>query len=575
MTLGRLVGWLAFAWAVGGCVTTPLPPDGGLAATADAGPDTDLGVDSGVHRPPDAGPGDDAGVAASVLAGLVAVGSPVAFATVSAHCTEGTLLGPVVTVDGAENDLVLHGWARVAGRTNLTPLTEAALAHALAGAPSEAFGGPTPDLSSALLDAAHRYVTTQLEAAHLGPPPPDVFSDAFAVGDPSDGVFDALAAQLGLAHHSLKDLTALSAQHQPWAPVLNPAPSSWAWALPDTLVAPTVPQDNPMSAAKVELGRSLFYEKRLSGNGTTSCATCHPQAKAFSDGLPVSRGSTNEAGTRNAQALGNVAFHATLTWQNPNPRTLEEQMAVPLFGVDPVEMGVNAKNRAEVLARLKADGAYQARFAAAYPGQDRVVSWPNVIRSIAAFERTLLSGNSRSDRALKGRGPPLSAAETRGSNLFFGPAQCFRCHGNFNFSDVLQYQGGPPPDPRFHNTGLFNLGGTGAFPVPNRGIFEFTGVATDMGRFRAPSLRNVELTAPYMHDGSVATLEDVLDFYGDHGRVIETGPNAGDGRASPFKEAVVNDIALSAQDKADLVAFLKTLTDDEFVTNPALADPQR
>jgi cytochrome c peroxidase len=126
---------------------------------------------------------------------------------------------------------------------------------------------------------------------------------------------------------------------------------------------------------------------------------------------------------------------------------------------------------------------------------------------------------------------------------------------------------------RFHNTGLFNIGGTGAFPERNRGIFEITGQAGDMGKFKAPTLRNIAVTAPYMHDGSLATLEDVLNFYGDHGRNITSGLNVGDGRANPHKSENVNNIKLSEQDKVDIIAFLRTLTDNEFLTNPKLSDP--
>ena len=125
----------------------------------------------------------------------------------------------------------------------------------------------------------------------------------------------------------------------------------------------------------------------------------------------------------------------------------------------------------------------------------------------------------------------------------------------------------------FSNTGLYNVGGTGAFPEPNRGVFELTAQAADMGRFRAASLRNVEVTAPYMHDGTLATLEDVLRFYAAGGRNIDSGPNAGDGRANPFKSDLVTRIDLSEQEQADIVAFLRTLTDHDFLTDPRHADP--
>ena len=349
--------------------------------------------------------------------------------------------------------------------------------------------------------------------------------------------------------------------------------ANWAWSLPLSFPEPKVPADNPMSADKVSLGRFLFYDRRLSGNGTQACGGCHLQDRAFTDGRTTALGSTGQAHPRNAQPLANVAYSPTITWANPALVSLESQMLVPLFGTTPVEMGVTDGNKAEVLSRLAAEPAYPTLFAAAFPGEATPVSWPNVIKAIAAFQRSLISGNSKYDRYLAGT-EVLAPDEERGMNLFFGEkAECFHCHGSFNFNDQVVHTGTRVLETPFHNTGLYNIGGTGAFPEPNRGLFESTGVATDMGRFRAQSLRNVEVTAPYMHDGSIATLDDVLAFYAAGGRLIESGPHAGDGRSNPFKSALVSRITLEAQERADIVAFLRTLTDHEFLTNPRHADP--
>lgn len=348
----------------------------------------------------------------------------------------------------------------------------------------------------------------------------------------------------------------------------------WTWSLPAGFPVPAVPADNPMSAAKIELGRFLFYDARLSGNGTQACASCHQQSKAFTDGAAVSIGSTGMPHPRSAQPLVNVVYSPTLTWANPSLLTLEKQMEVPLFGDAPVEMGVNDGNKAEVLARLQAaDSGYAGRFAAAFPGQAEPISWANVIKAVASFQRSIISAGSRYDRFNAGTGT-LTANELRGMQLFFGEkAECFHCHGSPNFNDQFAHATTRVLETPFHNTGLFNIGGTGAFPEPNRGVFELTGKPADMGMFRAQSLRNIELTAPYMHDGSIATLEAVLDFYAAGGRNIESGPHAGDGRRNPFKSDLVSRIDLNAQEKSDLVAFLKTLTDHDLVTNPKFADP--
>ena len=355
--------------------------------------------------------------------------------------------------------------------------------------------------------------------------------------------------------------------------VQAPGAGQWRWELPAHIPVPKVPESNPMSEAKVDLGRHLFYDRRLSGNGTQSCASCHHQDKAFTDGLGTAIGSTGMAHPRGAQGLANVAYHATLTWANPSLVTLEKQMEVPLFGDDPVEMGVNDHNRAEVLARLHAEPVYAAKFAAAFPEAAQPMGWGQVIQAIASFQRTLLSGHSRYDQYLQGKAQ-LTVPETRGMALFFGEkAECFHCHGSFNFNDQIVHAASRVVETPFHNTGLYNLGGTGAFPEHNRGVFELTALVKDMGAFRAPSLRNVEVTAPYMHDGSVATLEAVLDFYADGGRRIASGPYAGDGRLNPHKSELISLIDLNAQDKSDLVAFLKTLTDHDFLQNHRHSDP--
>ncbi|MBV5299862.1 MAG: di-heme enzyme [Rhodoferax sp.] len=349
--------------------------------------------------------------------------------------------------------------------------------------------------------------------------------------------------------------------------------TAWAWALPGGFPTPAVPADNPMSAAKMDLGRFLFYDKRLSGNGTQACASCHFQDKAFTDGLAVSRGSTGEFTARNAQALGNVAYSPTLTWANPSLVVLERQMEVPLFGENPVEMGITDRNKAAVLQRFADAALYAPKFAAAYPVDANPVNWGNVINAIATFQRTLISGNSKYDQASIGKAA-FTVQEQRGKDLFFGDkAACVQCHQGFNFNDQVIDASSQAVKKPFHNIGLYNIGGSGAYPEPNRGVMELSGLYQDMGAFRAPSLRNVEVTAPYMHDGSVATLEEVLDIIAEGGRNIASGANAGDGRQNPFKSPLARPLALTAQDKADLIAFLKTLTDPDFLGNPLQSDP--
>ena len=350
-------------------------------------------------------------------------------------------------------------------------------------------------------------------------------------------------------------------------------PAAWTWDLPSYVPPPRVPADNPMSEAKFQLGRRLFYDKRLSGNGTLACASCHLQERAFTDGRVTSLGSTGEHTPRNAPSIVNSAWHATYTWANPALVTLERQMENPLFGEHPIEMGVNDANKAEMVARFRADADYRNRFKAAFLEKADPISFETIIKAIAAFERGVLSFGSRYDQYLQGK-IKLSEQEQRGHDLYFGEkAECHHCHGTVNLDDQFVHVKTREAETPFHNTGLYDIDGKGAYPFPNRGLLDATNDPDDMGKYRAPGLRNVAMTAPYMHDGTVATLEEVVDIYSRGGRKIEAGPNAGDGALSPLKSSLIVKIDLTAQEKADLVAFLKTLNDESLLTSERYSNP--
>jgi cytochrome c peroxidase len=162
----------------------------------------------------------------------------------------------------------------------------------------------------------------------------------------------------------------------------------------------------------------------------------------------------------------------------------------------------------------------------------------------------------------------------RGYDLFNGhPFECFHCHGTFNFNDSIAYVGNEGTSPIFHNTGLYNIDGNGAYPEPNTGVHEITGLAADMGSFRAPTLRNIAVTAPYMHDGSIATLSEVLDHYAAGGRHLSDGPFAGQGSSNPLKSNLLTGFELSEQARADAIAFLESLTDEAFLSDPRFGNP--
>ncbi len=345
--------------------------------------------------------------------------------------------------------------------------------------------------------------------------------------------------------------------------------------VPKPFPAPFVPADNPMNAAKVELGRRLFYDQRLSGNGKQSCASCHRQELAFTDGKASAVGATGEQHPRGSMSLANAGYNPVLTWANPPMQWLESQALVPMFAAHPIELGLGGRQDA-LMRTISNDGLYRRLFARAFPTEHEKVSLENITRAIAAFERTLISLRSPYDRyRYGGERDAISPAAKRGEIFFFSGQRgaCFQCHGGWNFNGDVRYADHDNARVSFFNTGLYNIPGPVSYPASNTGVHAITGRESDVGKFRVPTLRNIAVTAPYMHDGSIATLGEVLDHYAAGGRTIASGPNAGVGRNNPNKAPSVHGFAMSATDKADLLAFLETLTDSTFLRNPAFANP--
>jgi len=352
------------------------------------------------------------------------------------------------------------------------------------------------------------------------------------------------------------------------------ASAAFDWGLPMGFPTPKVSADNPPSVEKIALGRFLFYDARLSGNLTQSCASCHRQALAFTDGLPLAIGSTGDVHPRNSMSLTNAGYASTLAWASDILVELEQQALVPMFGEDPVELGLTGLDD-ELLARLRADGRYRRLFAEAFPDDSEPIQIGNLVRALTSFVRSLISGHSPYDRFVQGIGETaLSRSAQRGGRLFFTERlECFHCHGGFNFALNTTFAGQAFDESAFQNNGLYNIDGEGAYPPDNTGLFERTRLAEDMGAFKAPTLRNIELTGPYMHDGSIATLEEVLDHYMAGGRRITSGPFEGDGRKNPFKDNFVRGFSLTAEEREDVLNFLKALTDEGFTTRASFADP--
>jgi cytochrome c peroxidase len=345
-------------------------------------------------------------------------------------------------------------------------------------------------------------------------------------------------------------------------------------AVPKGFPQPKIPPGNPLTADKVRLGRYLFYEKRMSVNGAGSCGTCHRQELAFTDGRAQAVGATGQTLPRGTMSLVNVAYAGALTWSNPNIHTLEDLALAAMFATDPLELGVDKR---DLVRLIRSDPVYRPLFPRAFPGEANPYRIANVAKAIASFVRTIVSRGSPYDRFhFDGDANAIPESAKRGEVLFFldyGGPSCFRCHGGFNFSDAVEYVRGPAPTATYHNNGLYNVAGQFSFPLPNLGLFAHTKNPADVGKFKAPTLRNIALTAPYMHDGSIATLGEVVDHYAAGGRTIGEGPWAGVGHDNPAKDLLVHGFFMTPQNRADLIVFLECLTDEGVIRDPQFADP--
>lgn len=291
------------------------------------------------------------------------------------------------------------------------------------------------------------------------------------------------------------------------------------------------PEDNTFTNARWKLGKKLFYDPIMSLDSSISCVSCHSSELAFSDDVSFSLGVRDRLGTRNAPTLANVAYNPYFTREGGVP-TLEMQILVPIQEHN--EFDFNIVLLAE---RLKADSSYIKMSRDAYNREpDAFV----ITRSLACFERSLISGYSRYDQYHNyGDQDALTQREINGMDLFFSDkTNCFRCHGGFNFTNYS-----------FENNGLYE-------EYDDVGRFRFTGHDEDLARFKVPSLRNIELTAPYMHDGSIESLTEIIEHY-----------NSG-GKNHPHKSSLIQPLNLTKNEKEELLAFLLSLTDDSFVENP-------
>jgi cytochrome c peroxidase len=305
------------------------------------------------------------------------------------------------------------------------------------------------------------------------------------------------------------------------------------------------PDDNPFTPAKAELGKLLFFDKRLSSDGSVSCASCHDPAHAFTDASPNSLGIGGQRGGRSAPTVINRAY-STLQFWDGRTASLEEQAKGPI--ANPIEMTIHKTPdlaHSHVVSRLKAVPGYLDRFKKVFGTPE--VTIDHVAQAIATFERTVLSGNSPYDRFQAGDENALTPAQKRGMTVFFKKAACDSCHLGFNFTDG-SYE---------------NIGVGMDKPDPDLGRYVITHKEEDKGAFKTPTLREVEHTAPYMHDGSQKTLEEVIEHY-DKG-----------GIKNPHLNQRIKPLHLTAEEKQDLVAFLRSLSGEGWQQIKAPADLPR
>ena len=340
------------------------------------------------------------------------------------------------------------------------------------------------------------------------------------------------------------------------------------WQLPAGFSPPTVPESNVMNVAKVELGRRLFYDTRVSVNGQGSCASCHQQRLAFTDGRSQAIGVTGERHERSSMSLVNVAYNQNYTWASRDVRTLEQQIRIPLFNEDPVELGLSGNENA-FIADLKRSHSLSTLFERAFPQSAEPISVENTIKALASFVRTIISAESAFDRLLyRDDQTGMSDSAMRGMRLFYSDKlKCSACHEGQNLAGGQRISGNTPAEAEFHNTGLYDVDNLNRYPASDPGLRIESGHADDDGKFRAPTLRNIAITAPYMHDGSIATLSEVIDHYAAGGRAALVGKD------NLNKSPLLAGFELNDTERMDLISFLESLTDHAALTDPRLSDP--
>ncbi|MCB0515828.1 MAG: di-heme enzyme [Bacteroidetes bacterium] len=327
---------------------------------------------------------------------------------------------------------------------------------------------------------------------------------------------------------------------------------------------PTLPEN------EAALGRYFFFDKRLSYRQMTSCASCHAPQFAFTDSYRRSLTFSTERVRRNSSSLVNVGNYHYFTWANLQLTEIEQQLRHPFFINIPLEMG-SIKDTTAILHTLAEDAFYQESIANLFP--QKTMSWQIIFRCLAAYCRALNSYNAPYDKFVQTNDSSLLSSDAlEGMALFFADSiACAKCHAGNNFSIAATEQA--TPENAFANIGLYNVDMLNEYPNLDKGVIMITNNPDDDGRFRIPMLRNLLFTAPYFHDGSVETLNEVIDIHAQGGRNIKYGPLKGNGIVNECKDPRLQTFIISENEKRYIAAFLYALTDSSILHNPFFKMP--
>ncbi len=316
---------------------------------------------------------------------------------------------------------------------------------------------------------------------------------------------------------------------------------------------------------QTELGHYLFFDRRLSSTGTKSCASCHNPQYAFTDGYRKAIGVYGDLHSRNTPSLINLSYQKYFNWANSNLTSIEIQMETPLFGSNPIEMGLHTDDK-QVLNLISKDSKYRKLFA----NCGLSINWATIKKSISVYIMTLNSFSSPYDRYLAGDSIAISQSAKSGEQLFFSKKlKCAYCHRTPTFAADSSL----PVAEQFANIGLYNYDG-GNYPTDDQGLYKVTHKKRDKGKFKIPTISNLLYTAPYFHDGSAATLEEALSVFENGGRNITHGLWQGDGSKNQYKNNHIKGFILTTTEKKNLLDFLESLSDSSIFQNKLFLPPK-